>query len=421
MLGKLKALLGDKQVLPETLSSEDEQTILEEGGAAEKLALAVRVETRPEVLYYLAEGGSAEVRKAVAGNSSTPIQADELLKADEEADVRAELARKIARLLPTLQDAEQAQVEEKTIQLLNDLAQDQLPKIRALIADEVKTLEHVPKDVVTKLAQDVEDIVSAPILQYSPLLNDDDLREIVAAGLSTKALEAVASRAEVSEHLSADIAATLDVPAIAALLTNANAQIREDTLDQIIDQAESVEDLHQPLALRPQLSLRAMKRISGFVASALVFAMIKQSNISEEMGDELLEKVRQRLSFESVEDADAKAYAEKALDFFERSMLNDHFFAEQLSKNSREFIIHCFAVKADLTADTVRQVINSKSGRAVSALCWRAELSMRTAYDVQTSFALVPAAQILLPKDGKDYPISEDELEWHLSYFIDQA
>ena len=102
-------------------------------------------------------------------------------------------------------------------------------------------------------------------------------------------------------------------------------------------------------------------------------------------------------------------------------MLDDKFVMEQMAENRRELLIQCLAVMADMTAGSVRQVMQSKSGRAVTALCWKAELTMRTAYEMQTRFALVPTAQLLHAKHGTKYPIKDDELEWHLSYFIDQA
>lgn len=420
MLNKLKSMFGGKKGLPATLSAEDEQQILKAGTEEQRAQLAARRDARPEVLYYLAEDKSPNVRRLIAGNTSTPIQADEILKDDDDEDVRAELARKIGRLVPGLDAGEQQSLRDKSLSLLEDLALDQLPKVRALVAEEIKGSDAVPKALVKQLAKDIEDIVCGPILQYSPLLNDDDLREIIAAGVSSGALEAIASRELVTEEVSADIAGSLDVPAVAALLTNKNAQIREDTLDQIINQAESVEDLHKPLSLRPQLSVRAMKRIAGFVASALVHAMMEQSELTEELAEELLDKVRERLASERVGDEEEEELAKKAQDYFERGMLDDAFVVEQIGENRRELLIQCLAVMADLTAGTVRQVILSKSGRAVTALCWKAGLAMRTAYDVQTRFALVPNAQLLHAKHGTKYPIKEDELEWHLSYFIER-
>jgi len=420
MLDKIKSIFGGEKQLPDTLSVEDEQKILKGGSEGQRKQLANREDVRPEVLYFLAEDQSASVRQLIAGNASTPIQADEILKNDEDENVRAELARKIGRLVPDMKSDEQKTLRDKSIGVLESLAKDQLPKVRAMVAEEIKYSPNVPKALVDRLARDVEGIVCGPILQYSPLLNDDDLREIIAAGSSSGALEAIANRTTVSEDVSSDIAGTLDVPAVSALLTNQNAQIREETLDRIISQAENAEDLHQPLSLRPQLSIRAMKRIAGFVASALVHAMMEQSELSEDQADDLLDKVRERLAVERVGDDEQAKLAATAQDYFERGMLDDKFVLEQINENRRELLMQCLAVMADLAAETVCQVIMSKSGRAVTALCWKAGLKMRTAYDVQTRFALVPTAQLLLAKDGNKYPLNENELDWHLSYFTDQ-
>lgn len=429
MLGKLKSLLGgggDKsggkgRKLPQNLTKEDEQKILAEGSTDERQALALRTDARPEVLYYLAEDQSPEIRRAIAQNPATPIQAAEKLTDDEDEQVREELARKIGRLVPGLEPGEKNALREKAIKVLEALAADQLPKVRAVVAEEIKTADSVPKAIVDKLARDIEDIVCGPILQYSPLLNDDDLREIIAAGVTGGALKSIASRAIVSEDVSHDIAATLDVPAISALLTNSNAQIREDTLDQIIDQAHGVEDLHAPLALRPQLSIRAMKRITGFVASALVHAMMQQAELPEDQAEELLERVRDRLLRERVEDKEEERLAAQALEQYERGMLTDKFVHEQIEANRRELLLQCLAVMADIPPKTVRQIIHSKSGRAVTALAWKAGLNMRTAYELQTKYALVPTAQLLSGKNGDKYPIDEKELDWHLSYFVEQS
>ncbi|PCI60143.1 MAG: hypothetical protein COB37_09835 [Kordiimonadales bacterium] len=421
MLEKLKALLGGKKALPKDMSVEDEQFVLKKGSDHQRTELAARHDARPEVLYFLAEDSSPAVRKEIAKNPSTPPQADEKLKDDEDENVRAELARKIGRLVPGLEAGERSALRDKALKTLEVLAQDQLPKVRAIIADEIKAADNVPKHIIDKLARDVEAIVCGPILQYSPLLNDDDLREIIAAGATSTALEAIANRDTVTEDVSDDIAASLEIPAIAALLTNKSAQIREDTLDKIITQAESVEELHKPVALRPVLSIRAMKRVAGFVASALVFAMMDQAGLEEGPAEDLLDRVRDRLASERIGASAEAKFAKQARDFFQRGVLDDQFVITQIEENRRELLVQCLAVMADVTAETIRQIIHSKSGRAVTSLAWKAELNMRTAYELQTKFALVPTAQLLSAKDGNKYPIDASELEWHLSYFLDQA
>ncbi|WND03418.1 DUF2336 domain-containing protein [Temperatibacter marinus] len=419
VFNKLKNLFsgGDKK----PVTYEEARVMLSKGNKKDRLLLAQQKDARPEVLYYLADDKDPDVRAKIASNPATPVQADTLLSKDESEEVRLELARKIGRIVPDMDPSDQEVLQETTIEILEDLAKDQEPKIRSLIADAIKHLEAIPKDIVTKLAKDVEDVVCGPILQYSPLLNDDDLREIIAAGTSSGALKAIAERAGLSQDVSDDVVSSLDVPAIAALLTNEKAQIREDTLDRIIDQASSVEELHKPLALRPQLSIRAMKRIAGFVASALVFAMMEQSTLEEDLAEDILEKVRERVEGERLEQSEEMAIAKQARDFMDRGLLDDAFIVKQVEESNRELIIQCLALMADLSSKIVRKIILSKSGRAVTALSWRAQLKMRTAYAIQTKLALVPSAQLLHGKGGEKYPIDEDELDWHLSYFIDQA
>ena len=421
MLGKLKSMLGMKgDALPKNMTYDETKKLLEVGTVNQKVELAGREDITPEALYYLSQDASPKVRRLIAANPLTPVHADENLVSDEDNEVRQELARKIGRIVPNLKISENKALSDKAVVVLEELARDQLPKVRAIIADAIKSSETVPKRVIKMLARDVEDIVCGPILEYSPLLNDDDLREIIAAGASSFALTRIANRVEVSENVSHDIATTLDIPAVAALLTNQNALIREDTLDQIIDQATNVDDLHKPLALRPQLSIRAMKRITGFVASALVHAMMEKANLPEDQAEEILEEVRSRLATEDDGSAADLKLEEKAKDFFKRGMLGDEFIVELIGEGHREILIYCLALMANLSIDVVRKIVMSKSGRAVTALAWKADLTMRTAYAMQTKFALVPNAQLLSAKNGKDYPIDENELDWHLSYFIDQ-
>ena len=414
----LKRLLSRKsRKTSGKLSYEQARHVLEENDYDKRLELAKRPDTRPEILYYLAEDDSADVRRHIAQNPATPIHADALLTIDEDGEVRSELARKIARLVPGLTVEEQATLHERAVEVLERLAQDQLPKVRAIVAEEIKQSENVPRHIVRQLAEDVEDIVATPILEYSPLLGDDDLREIIAAGASEAALVAIARGPTVSEPVSEAVAGTLEIPAVAALLINPSAQIREDTLDQIIDQAKEVQDLHEPLATRPDLSIRAMKRIAGFVASALVHTMIESSALAEDVAEDILERVRERIAAERVGEDDEKRFAEEALRLHKEAQLNDDFVVEAIESNQRELLIQCLALMAELPAKTVREILKSKSGRAVSALSWKARLTMRTAYAMQTKLALVPAPQLVTPKAGIDYPLDTDEMIWHLSYF----
>src|SRR3546814_6706070 len=76
---------------------------------------------------------------------------------------------------------------------------------------------------------------SLPLLDCSPLLSDEDLLEIIASsGLSSR-LCAIARRSSLGETISDAIVLRNDRPAVSALLANGSAQIREETLDRLIE------------------------------------------------------------------------------------------------------------------------------------------------------------------------------------------
>ncbi len=136
--------------------------------------------------------------------------------------------------------------------------------MRAILAEEIKHLDCVPAHVVKALARDVETIVSVPILEYSPLLSETDLMEIIAEGKVHAVLQAIAKRRPLSANIADAVVSSLDIPAVSALLANPDAAIRERTLDAIIDQAERISVWQNALAMRSDLSRRAVKTSGVF-------------------------------------------------------------------------------------------------------------------------------------------------------------
>ena len=102
------------------------------------------------------------------------------------------------------------------------------------------------------------------------MLTDDDLLEIIRAPPPTDALSAISRRAEVAVGVSDAIVATEDEAAITSLLSNASAQIREETLDYLIDSAPGIEAWHEPLVRRLQLPSCAARHLANFVVERLI-------------------------------------------------------------------------------------------------------------------------------------------------------
>jgi uncharacterized protein (DUF2336 family) len=330
-----------------------------------------------------------------------------------------ELAHKIGRLVPGLGDDECSALRERMIEVLEKLADDQLPRVRRIVAEEIRYSPDVPRHLVLKLAHDVELVVCAPVLEYSPLLNDHDLKEIIATSQVSGALAAIARRTEVSEEVSDAISATLDVPAVAALLANTSAQIREETLDSILDNAAEIEAWHKPVSLRPGLSERAMRRIAGFVAASLVDIMVARNKLPEEVARSILRSARERIRDDGLPDDEAENQLAEAEALFKAGKLDDEVILDALKAGRRDFIRLALSLMAGLPGAVVDKIIGTRSGKAVTALAWKAGLAMRTAYRLQTDFARVPHPDLVNARGGFDYPLSEADMDWQLSFFAE--
>jgi uncharacterized protein (DUF2336 family) len=419
----LKALIGrvlGRSALPERMTYEMARDALETHAREARRALAQRTDVEPEVLYYLAGDESTEVRRLVAANPATPQHANKLLASDFDANVRCELARKIGRIVPGLDSRETQRVRDIAIEIMETLASDHLPRVRSILADEIKSSTRVPAQIVRRLAHDLELIVSAPVLEYSPLLSDDDLLEIIAGARVEGAMTAIARRRAVSVPVSDAIVATLDVPAVAALLTNANAQIREETLDLIIDHASEIIPWHQPVVLRPGLSVRAIRRIAGFVAASLLETLEKRTGLDADTAVFLRARMRDRLAEESLAQEQIAEEARAALSVRDASAngtLDDAFLCNAAESNARILVVQALALRAGVPVAIVNRILSSRSGKAITALVWKAGFSARAAMKVQSFCAHLSPAQTIMARDGSDYALSPDEMAWHLKYF----
>lgn len=405
-------------LVPQGLSRDEILRILEERAQATQDELARRTDAGPDVLDYLASHGAAATRRAVAANPAAPPLTNRRLADDADEEVRSELARKLARLMPDLPADEKDHLRALTLETLERLARDQEPRVRAILSDEIKILSCIPHRIVQLLAHDLETIVAGPILQYSPLLSDADLMEIVATAKADEALIAIARRKPLSAAVSDAIVGSLDIPAVAALLTNADATIRAKTLDRIIAQAEGVSAWHVPLTLRSDLSPRAVRRIASFVGADLIEKLAARHGLDDETKAHLRHELQTRLAQEQAAlSAGADMATAEIAAAKRRGEIDETFVDDAIESGRREIVTLALAELAAVPAATVRRILSTRNAKPITALMWRAKLHMRTSFRIQTQIMRLPTSELLPARGGTHFPLSEDEMRWHLGYF----
>lgn len=383
-----------------------------------RLELAQRHDLAQEILYYLAEDPTAEVRRAVARNATAPHQADLLLCRDQDDSVRTDLAEKITRLMPGLTPDEVDTIRQATHEVLERLAHDQAVRVRRILSETLKDIAHVPISVIKRLASDVELVVCAPVLECSPVLSDEDLLSIISSVPVTGALSAIAKRRGISEKLTDTIAQTDDIEAIAELLANTSAQIREDTIDRLITRAVGIQSWHAPLVKRPNLSRRTVLRLAEFVAENLLQSLSKRTDIAPDLAEAVREEFARRM--EAAERTrmrdEGGPPGERAFGLFKRGELNDTAIHQAALSGDQEFIKTALSLKSKISSLVVARIFDLPSIKGVVAVCWKAGVSMQTTLVVQKRIARISPRNVL-GSVNDEFPLSESEMLWQLEFF----
>lgn len=389
------------------------RTVLESGDEQAMQELARDGDTPPEALYFLAERGSSEVKRSVAENPRSPGQADLLLASGDDSNARKALAEKVGDILPTFNAQQSARVERMILQVVEVLAKDRLPTIRAVLAEQIKNLPNVPRDIIHDLARDAEAIVSAPILQFSPLLSDDDLIDIVTTGISSEALVAVSQRQGLSEAVSSAVVETEDEKAIPALLANRTASIGMESMEAIVIASEVNTAWHQALVSRENIERSLVQRIATIVSEGLVAELIRNNPmVNADVGLSLREAVRKRM--EKVQDAwdSFDPEVRRAELLHHENRLSSATMTLAASKGEETFVVHALSLLTEIEVSRIRGALTSADSRSVAvALAWYAELGQDFSYAVQRHLLSISDEETLYETNGYGYPCERMDME----------
>ena len=203
---------------------------------------------------------------------------------------RAETAAKIARQFtgPSLSPQER-QIAQDIIRVL---AKDAEIRVREALSLNLKDCDDVPGDVASVLARDVC-TVALPVLQYSTVLSDADLIEIVRARDSDKQL-AIAQRKAVSENVSHSLTEEGAETAVAALMKNPGAAIGEPSLQAALDRFSGSPTVTEGMAQRAALPATVVERLVSYVSDSLRQYLMAKHELPQAVVDDLAARSRER-------------------------------------------------------------------------------------------------------------------------------
>lgn len=210
------------------------------------------------------------------------------LLSDPSGETRAEIAGKLAIQHSILGERQRQMAED----IFRIMVKDAEVRVRSALSQQLKENPFIPHDIAVTLAKDVSE-VALPMLQFSEVLTEEDLIEIVTSQNDDARQEAVASRAHVTSKLADVLVESGKEEVVKALVGNDGAELSDQTLNKVVEGYAGRDSVGSVLVDRANLPVTVAERLMAKVSENLRTVLSKRRNISPEMATTLLLQARE--------------------------------------------------------------------------------------------------------------------------------
>lgn len=316
--------------------------------------------------------GNQEIgASSVAGGAFLSNKDVETLLADPSPAARAGTAVKVAQAYggASLSDAERALAQA----IIAALARDAEVAVRRALAEHLYDNPDLPHAVAQRMARDVAE-VAVPILQFSPVLSDADLIDLLRS-VSPRHHCAIAGRGRVSADLAEALVERAAEPAVAVLMGNAGAQVGLPLVARALDRFPDSRAVGEAVAHRPGLPPKFAARLIGQVSAALRETLIERYHIPAEQAAEMMMQVRERALLGLLgEGAAPAALADLVADLQAQGQLDAGLLLRALGGGDIDFVEHALARMARIPLANARRLIHDPGRLGLAALWQRCRL-----------------------------------------------
>ena len=306
------------------------------------------------------------------------------LLSDPSAETRADMAAKIAGDFDAnaLSENERRLAEE----IFHVMVKDAEVRVREALALNLKENAGVPHDVALSLAKDVE-TVALPMLQFSEVLTDEDLIQIVASQSPAKQV-AIAKRAQVSEGVSEALVDAGNEEAVTSLVANVGAEISEKSLQKVVDDLGEREAIQDAMVHRPSLPVAVSERLVTVVSEKFLGELIKRRDLPEDVVTDMILQARERAVISLSTDSDEADVGTLVRQLSENGRLTPSIMLRGLCMGDLTFFEAALAELAGVSLANARQLIHDSGSLGLRTICRQANIptqqlvAVRAAIDV---------------------------------------
>src|SRR6201999_3378634 len=206
------------------------------------------------------------------------------------AGERAEATRALARawLISDLSEDDRTAAEGALLMLLDDPS----PLVRRAMSEVFAHSMEAPAAIVQALALD-QASVALPILEYSPLLIDADLVDIVATG-NGETQCAVARRTNLPASVCAAIAEVGTAAAALELIENAYAELPPFSWDRIVERPGHLAAIRESMLVLEDLPAATRGALVGKLSDTLAQFVVARNWLSADRAERIAGEARDR-------------------------------------------------------------------------------------------------------------------------------
>lgn len=285
---------------------------------------------------------------------------------------RATAAQRICRTVRTssLSDSETRLAAD----LLKFMAKDAVEMVRRALAVTLRNSQELPRSVALQLIADVDNI-ALPIIEFSPVLTDDDLIEVLKSDAAAKIM-AVARRPLVSGNLVKAIVRYGDSKAVATVAANDGALIDAETAEDILDFYYHDDLIREAMISRADLPNQVMEKLITMVSEEAAAVLKEKHKIAAATAVNLANQSRERASLELISDDDSdKEIREFSLHMAQMGRLTPSFIIRAIGLGRMSVVKHSLAVLAEISPNKAGLMMFDTGPFGLSSLCKQADLS----------------------------------------------
>ena len=249
------------------------------------------------------------------------------------------------------------QARAEAMAIFRALLDDAEATVRGEMARALCRSADLPRDIALALASDTLDI-AAPILEWSEVLTENDLIDIVRCSSARADGEArhlvIAGRVELSERVVEALVEEGGAPVTLRALANRGARFAEAAIHRVIDRFGEAEDVQAALVDRPALPVSVVERLIYIVTEALRLRLGERHNLSPSTLSGLANQVTEAAALALIGPEDSESRSRSlAAGLGRRDRLSATLILRALCLGEFTFVEAAFAHLAKLTIEAV--------------------------------------------------------------------